>query len=86
VSRVDCRQLGNIRQAGGNWGCIIDSVLPPTYNAGERIPAASMAKHIFVTGGVVSSVGKGITVASIGTLLKARGINVDYAFKEIPPE
>jgi len=35
-----------------------------------------MARHIFVTGGVVSSVGKGITVASIGTLLKARGVNV----------
>ena len=35
-----------------------------------------MAKHIFVTGGVVSSVGKGITVASIGTILKARGVNV----------
>ncbi|MCK5213642.1 MAG: hypothetical protein KAQ74_06900, partial [Dehalococcoidia bacterium] len=33
-----------------------------------------MAKHIFVTGGVVSSVGKGITVASIGTILKARGV------------
>src|SRR3712207_9548734 len=35
-----------------------------------------MAKYIFVTGGVVSSVGKGITVASIGRLLKARGISV----------
>jgi len=35
-----------------------------------------MAGHIFVTGGVVSSVGKGITVASIGTLLKSRGVNV----------
>ena len=33
-------------------------------------------KYIFVTGGVVSSVGKGITVASIGRLLKARGITV----------
>src|SRR4051812_12062038 len=32
-----------------------------------------MAKYIFVTGGVVSSVGKGITVASIGRILKARG-------------
>ena len=29
-----------------------------------------MTKYIFVTGGVVSSVGKGITVASIGALLK----------------
>ncbi|MCL2706617.1 MAG: CTP synthase [Dehalococcoidia bacterium] len=35
-----------------------------------------MTKYIFVTGGVVSSVGKGITVASIGTLLKSRGIAV----------
>jgi CTP synthase len=35
-----------------------------------------LAKYIFVTGGVVSSLGKGITAASIGLLLKARGINV----------
>jgi CTP synthase len=35
-----------------------------------------MSKYIFVTGGVVSSVGKGITVASIGTLLKSRRIAV----------
>ena len=30
-------------------------------------------KHIFVTGGVVSGLGKGITAASLGRLLKARG-------------
>jgi CTP synthase len=35
-----------------------------------------MAKYIFVTGGVVSSVGKGISVASIGRLLKSRGLHV----------
>ena len=35
-----------------------------------------MAKYIFVSGGVVSSVGKGITVASLGRLLKSRGISV----------
>jgi len=35
-----------------------------------------MTKYIFVTGGVVSSVGKGITVASIGTILKSRQITV----------
>jgi len=35
-----------------------------------------MPKYIFVTGGVVSSVGKGITVASIGTILKSRGVSV----------
>jgi CTP synthase len=33
-------------------------------------------KYIFVTGGVVSGVGKGVTVASIGRLLKARGVAV----------
>jgi CTP synthase len=33
-------------------------------------------KHIFVTGGVVSSLGKGLTAASLGRLLKARGIKV----------
>ncbi len=35
-----------------------------------------MPKFIFCTGGVVSSVGKGVTVASIGRILKARGIRV----------
>ena len=35
-----------------------------------------MAKHIFVTGGVVSSLGKGITAASLGHLLKSRGYKV----------
>jgi CTP synthase len=35
-----------------------------------------MTKFIFVTGGVVSSLGKGISVASIGALLKAHGYNV----------
>ena len=35
-----------------------------------------MSKFIFVTGGVVSSLGKGITVASLGMLLKSRGLKV----------
>ena len=35
-----------------------------------------MPKFIFCTGGVVSSVGKGVTVASIGRILKARGVRV----------
>jgi len=35
-----------------------------------------MSKYIFITGGVVSSVGKGITAASMGTLLKSRQITV----------
>jgi len=35
-----------------------------------------MTKHIFITGGVVSGLGKGITAASLGRLLKQRGLRV----------
>ena len=35
-----------------------------------------MAKYVFVTGGVTSSLGKGITAASVGRILKARGLSV----------
>jgi CTP synthase len=38
---------------------------------------ASTTKYIFVTGGVLSGLGKGITAASIGNLLKARGLRVN---------
>lgn len=36
-----------------------------------------MTKYIFVTGGVLSGLGKGVTAASIGLILKSRGIKVD---------
>jgi CTP synthase len=39
--------------------------------------SARPTKYVFVTGGVVSSLGKGITAASLGRLLKARGLKVD---------
>ena len=35
-----------------------------------------MTKYIFFTGGVVSSLGKGLTAASLGALLKGRGLKV----------
>lgn len=35
-----------------------------------------MTKYIFVTGGVVSSLGKGIVAASLGRLLKNRGLKI----------
>jgi CTP synthase len=37
---------------------------------------SKLTKHIFVTGGVVSSLGKGLTAASLGNLLTARGLRV----------
>ena len=39
--------------------------------------AKADTKYVFVTGGVLSGVGKGITAASIGTILKARGFSVN---------
>ena len=39
-------------------------------------PKASTTKHLFVTGGVASSLGKGLTASSLGALLKARGLRV----------
>lgn len=42
-----------------------------------------MPKYIFCTGGVVSSVGKGLTVAAIGRILKARGLKV--AIQKLDP-
>ena len=35
-----------------------------------------MTKYVFVTGGVVSSLGKGIAAASLGAILESRGIKV----------
>ena len=43
---------------------------------GKELRRKSMTKYIFVTGGVVSGLGKGITAASLGRLLKARGLKV----------
>ncbi len=44
--------------------------------AAGRSAGGSAPKYIFVTGGVVSSLGKGIAAASLGRLLKARGVRV----------
>ena len=37
-----------------------------------------MPKYIFVTGGVISSLGKGISAAAIGALLECRGLRVNF--------
>ncbi len=42
----------------------------------DKTNDTTMTKHIFVTGGVVSSLGKGLTAASLGNLLTARGLKV----------
>ena len=39
-------------------------------------PRTKLTKHLFVTGGVASSLGKGLTASSLGSLLVARGLSV----------
>ena len=52
----------------------------PRYRVKSRFPAAekSMTKYVFVTGGVVSSLGKGIAAASLGAILESRGLKVTH--------
>jgi len=47
-----------------------------TSGSADSGPANDTTRHIFVTGGVVSSLGKGLTAASLGNLLTARGLRV----------
>ena len=42
---------------------------------GVKLPAGTI-KHIFVTGGVASSLGKGLTASSLGNVLVSRGLKV----------
>lgn len=55
---------------------------PPREGSGDDRSSATlifprdMTKYVFVTGGVVSSLGKGITAASLGRLLRSRGLRV----------
>lgn len=48
----------------------------PTCNSESGRPRWRLMKYIFFTGGVVSSLGKGLTAASLGTLLERRGLKV----------
>jgi len=45
-------------------------------HASRQIPRHAPTRHLFVTGGVASSLGKGLTASSLGRLLKLRGLNV----------
>ena len=54
---------------------------PPEFDSdldatGVHLAASQPTKHVFVTGGVASSLGKGLTASSLGSLLKSRGLRV----------
>ncbi|MED6336778.1 MAG: CTP synthase, partial [Actinomycetota bacterium] len=50
--------------------------MPSATSEGSTGTEDQLPKHIFVTGGVVSSLGKGLTASSLGRLLKMRGLRV----------
>ena len=68
------------------WHSVMDGPLFPPEPASpdsataelatDQAPSSDPTKYVFVTGGVVSSLGKGIAAASLGRLLKARGLRV----------
>ena len=59
------------------WHPVMDGpFFTPETTSEERSSTPPIPKYIFVTGGVVSSLGKGIAAASLGRLLKARGLRV----------
>src|SRR5205823_11430179 len=66
-------RAGGAGRAHGGRSAIRGSALDPAPEGGESV---SSTKYIFVTGGVVSSLGKGIAAASLGRLLVERGLRV----------
>src|SRR5207247_10329115 len=76
--RLSLRGLRDLRFPSTTFSGIIDRApylhkIPTTIYCEERMSA----KYIFVTGGVVSSLGKGLAAASIGCLLESRGLKVN---------
>src|SRR5215207_9670137 len=65
----------NGRPAKMTSGLLVRAI-PAHFSRTDRRGRPRMAKHIFVTGGVVSSLGKGLTSASVGMLLERRGLTV----------
>jgi CTP synthase len=63
-----------------NAGSKASLSLDASFRLSSRFPAAclSMTKYVFVTGGVVSSLGKGIAAASLGAILESRGLKVTH--------
>ena len=55
---------------------MVNSPVPVASRSGSAHGSPHVTRHIFVTGGVVSSLGKGLTASSLGRLLRARGLRV----------
>jgi UDP-GlcNAc:undecaprenyl-phosphate/decaprenyl-phosphate GlcNAc-1-phosphate transferase len=80
VWKLDLGERGMLGDAGANAGGALAgwvfAMVLPWEALAVYVVLMLMLKHIFVTGGVVSSLGKGITAASLGRLLKSRGLKV----------
>jgi len=61
---------------GGGLSSDLGCRVIATETTGVLLAASQPTKHVFVTGGVASSLGKGLTASSLGSLLKSRGLRV----------
>src|SRR5579883_3423451 len=78
ISRRACRSC-RPRRAGPNRPACRSRISfrhPGGRTAGDAVDWDSMTRFIFITGGVVSSLGKGLAAAALGALLQARGFRV----------
>jgi CTP synthase len=55
---------------------VADTLNRTSSRSSSRVGATHQTRHIFVTGGVASSLGKGLTASSLGRLLRSRGLRV----------
>src|SRR6185312_5254282 len=75
---LSMRALGFSPFPSASCSVIIDCARQPAqFSKTIQSEATMSAKYIFVTGGVVSSLGKGLAAASIGCLLESRGLKVN---------
>jgi len=58
------------------WSSVADTANRLQPRSSSRTGATHQTRHIFVTGGVASSLGKGLTASSLGRLLRSRGLRV----------
>ena len=77
IAAWKCYSLKGREKTGLRKHHDISRIKPRTGDKNKHRREETMAvKYVFVTGGVVSGLGKGITAASLGRLLKARGYKV----------
>ena len=73
VGTIPAARCDRSVSSGVPASCAFRTAFFRTAFSGSCLEVGQVAKHVFVTGGVASSLGKGLTASSLGRLLKSRG-------------